>query len=193
MFRTAFLMIALLTLVTGVIYPLAMTGLAHLIFPAQAHGSLLVQDGRITGSKLIGQQFEDPKYFWSRLSATAPFPYNPASSSGSNYGPLSPDLKKAMAARREALRNADPGNTAPIPVDLLTASGSGLDPHISPEAAEYQAGRVARVRRLDAGMVRRLIAAHTEGRQLGFLGEPVVNVVELNRGLDENAAADSHR
>jgi len=193
MFRTAFLMIALLTLVTGVIYPLAMTGLAHLMFPAQAHGSLLVQDGRITGSKLIGQQFEDPKYFWSRLSATAPFPYNPASSSGSNYGPLSPDLTKAMASRREALRNADPGNTAPIPVDLLTASGSGLDPHISPEAAEYQAGRVERVRRLDAGMVRRLIAAHTEGRQLGFLGEPVVNVVELNRGLDENAAADSHR
>jgi potassium-transporting ATPase KdpC subunit len=193
MFRTAFLMIVLLTLVTGVLYPLAMTGLAHLVFPAQSHGSLLIQGGRITGSKLIGRQFEDPKYFWSRPSATAPFPYNPASSSGSNYGPLSPDLKKAMAARREALRNADPGNTAPIPVDLLTASGSGLDPHISPEAAEYQAGRVARVRRLAAGVVRGLIAAHTAGRQLGFLGEPVVNVVELNRALDEKAAADSHR
>jgi K+-transporting ATPase ATPase C chain len=193
MFRTAFLIIVLLTLITGVIYPLAMTGLAHLVFPAQAHGSLMIQGGRIIGSTLIGQQFDDPKYFWSRPSATAPFPYNPASSSGSNYGPLNADLRKAMAARREALRNADPGNTAPIPADLLTASGSGLDPHISPEAAEFQAGRVARLRRLDANVVRRLIAAHTEGRQLGFLGEPVVNVVELNRALDENGAADSRR
>ena len=184
MFKSAFLMIAMLTLVTGVVYPLAMTGLAHLVFPAQAHGSLTVENGRVTGSKLIGRQFDDPEYFWSRPSATAPFPYNAASSSGSNYGPLNPDLKKAMEERRKALRAADPGNTAPVPIDLMTASGSGLDPHISPEAAEYQAGRVARLRGLDVGAVRKLIAAHTESRQLGFLGEPVVNVAALNRALD---------
>ena len=184
MFKTAFLMIAIMTLITGLIYPLAMTGLAQVFFPYQAHGSLTVESGRIVGSKLIGQPFDDPKYFWSRPSATAPFPYNAASSTGSNYGPLSPDLKKAVEARRAALQQADPGNRAPIPVDLLTASGSGLDPHISPQAAQYQVGRVARLRGADAGAIRALIAAHTEGRQWGLLGEPVVNVVALNRALD---------
>lgn len=184
MFRTAFVIMAMLTVITGLVYPLAMTGLAHMAFPARAHGSLIVENGRVTGSKLIGQQFDDPAHFWSRPSATGPFPYNPAASSGSNYGPRSTDLEKAMEERRKALQAADPGNTAPIPIDLLTSSGSGLDPHISPRAAEYQASRVARLRRLDVRVVRELIATHTEGRQLGFLGEPVVNVVALNRALD---------
>ena len=184
MFKTAFLVIAMMTLVTGVIYPLAMIGLAQVLFPYQAHGSLTMEGGRIAGSKLIGQQFDDPKYFWSRPSATALFPYNAASSSGSNYGPLNPDLRKAIEARRAALQQADPGNTAPIPVDLLTASGSGLDPHISPQAAAYQAGRIARLRGLEVSAIRALIAANTENRQWGLLGEPVVNVVALNRALD---------
>jgi K+-transporting ATPase ATPase C chain len=178
-------MIAMLTLVTGVIYPLVMTGLAHTLFSHQAHGSLTVEEGRVTGSKLVGQQFDDPKYFLSRPSATAPFPYNAASSSGSNYGPHNPDLKKAMQERRNALKKFDPGNDASVPIDLLTASGSGLDPHISPEAAEYQASRVARLRRMELAAVRTVIAKHTAGRQLGFLGEPVVNVVALNRALDQ--------
>lgn len=184
MFKTTLLMLLVLTSITGLVYPLAMTAVAHLLFPVQADGSLIVDAGRVAGSKLIGRQFDDPKYFWSRPSATVPFPYNAAASSGSNLGPNSPDLKTAMEARRKALEQADPGNTAPVPVDLLTASGSGLDPHISPQAAEYQARRVARLRNLDLSVIRSLIAAHTEGRQFGFLGEPVVNVVELNRALD---------
>ncbi len=184
MLRTAFLMVAILTLLTGLVYPIVMTGLAHVLFPHQAHGSLLVENGRAVGSELIGQPFDDPKYFWSRPSATGPFPYNAASSSGSNYGPLSPDRRKAVEERRKALQEADPDNAAPVPADLLTASGSGLDPHISPGAAEYQAGRVARLRGMDPEAVEDLIAAHTEGRQLGVLGEPVVNVVALNRALD---------
>ncbi len=184
MVKTACLLFVALTLITGLIYPLAMTGLAQLAFPVQAHGSLTMENGRVTGSKLIGQWFDDPRYFRPRPSATTPFPYNAASSSGSNYGPHDPDLNKAMEERRKALRAADPGNTAPIPIDLLTTSASGLDPDISPEAAEYQAGRVARLRGRDVEEVRKLIAAHTEGRQLGFLGEPVVNVAELNRALD---------
>jgi K+-transporting ATPase ATPase C chain len=185
MFKTALLTLALLTLVTGLFYPLAMTGLAYVLFPDQAHGSLTVENDHIVGSKLIGRQFDDPKYFWSRPSATGTFPYNSGSSSGSNYGPHSPDLTKMMDARRNALQRADPENTAPIPVDLLTASGSGLDPHITPEAAEYQASRIARVRHLNVSAVRTLVTRHTEGRQLGILGEPVVNVAALNRALDQ--------
>jgi len=182
--RTALLTLALLTLVTGVIYPLAMTALAGVLFPYQAGGSLLIENGQVIGSERIGQAFQDPKYFWPRPSATAPFPYNAAASSGSNYGPRNEDLKKAMEARRQALRAADPGNDQPIPIDLLTASASGLDPHISPEAARYQIARVARVRGLAPPLVARLVAEHTQPRQLGFLGEPVVNVLGLNRALD---------
>ena len=182
--RTALLALVALTLLTGVIYPLAMTALAGVLFPYQAGGSLLIEDGRVIGSERIGQAFADPKYFWPRPSATAPFPYNAAASSGSNYGPLNEELKKAMEARRQALRATDPGNDQPIPTDLLTASASGLDPHISPEAARYQAGRVARVRGLPPALVARLVAEHTEPRQLGFLCEPVVNVLRLNRALD---------
>jgi K+-transporting ATPase ATPase C chain len=177
-------MILGLTGITGLFYPVAMTLAAKVLLPDQANGSLLVESGRVLGSRLLGQQFDDPKYFWARPSATAPFPYNAASSSGSNFGPLNPELRSAIAARRNALRQADPGNTANPPIDLLTASGSGLDPHISPAAAEYQAARVARLRGMELQCVRALIVAHTSGRQLGFLGEPVVNVVALNRALD---------
>lgn len=177
-------MLSLLTALTGLVYPLAMTAVARVVFPSQAGGSLVVDGGRVVGSRLLGQQFQDPKYFWSRPSATSPFPYNAASSSGSNYGPLNPDLQKAKEARRAALHAADPDNRDEIPIDLLTASASGLDPHISPAAAEYQAGRIARLRGIDPAAVRSLIAAHTAGRQLGFLGEPAVNVVTLNRALD---------
>lgn len=177
-------MLVVLTVLTGLIYPLVMTGISQVLFPHEAKGSLIVSAGRMEGSELIGAQFGDPKYFWSRLSATAPFPYNAASSAGSNYGPLNPDLKKAREGRRAALRAADPGNTAPIPVDLLTASGSGLDPHISPAAAAYQAARVAGARGVPLERVNGMIAQYTQGRQLGFLGEPRVNVVLLNRALD---------
>ena len=177
-------MVLTLTVITGLVYPLVMTGLARAFFPDQAAGSLTFDGGRLTGSRLLGQQFDDPKYFWSRPSLTSPFPYNAAASSGSNYGPLSPERQKEMEMRREMLRKADPGNQADIPIDLLTSSGSGLDPHISPAAAEYQAARVARLRGLNVSVVRALIAANTHGRQWGFLGEPVVNVVALNRALD---------
>lgn len=177
-------MLLLMTVLTGFVYPLAITGLAQLMFPAKANGSRIIDNGRVMGSELIGQQFDDPKQFWSRLSATGPFPYNAASSSGSNYGLGNPDLKKALEARRTALLTADPGNTQPIPADLLTASASGLDPHISPESALYQADRVARLRGLPSDKVRSLVAQHTESRQLGFFGEPVVNVVLLNRALN---------
>ena len=185
--RTAFLVLIALTGVTGVAYPLAVTGLAQLLFPSQANGSLIVEDGRVRGSALIGQNFDDPRYFWSRPSATAPFPDNAAVSSGSNLGPLNDALLDAVKGRVEALRAADPGNTAPVPVDLVTASASGLDPHISPAAAAYQAGRVARVRGLERARVDALVAEHTEGRWLGLLGEPRVNVLELNLGLDRLA------
>lgn len=177
-------MLAALTVITGVFYPLAVTGIAQLTMPTQANGSLITEDGKLTGSALIGKQYDDPKYFWSRLSATGPTPYNSAASSGSNYGPLHPDLRKAADARIAALRAADPSNSAPIPVDLITASGSGLDPHISPEAALYQAGRVARAQGMEESTVRRLIDSAVEPRQLGFLGEPRVNVVLLNHSLD---------
>jgi len=183
--RTAIVMLAVLTVVTGIIYPLAVTGIAQVVFPAQAAGSLVVKDGKPVGSALIGQPFDDPKYFWSRLSATSPSPYNGASSSGSNYGPLSDALRDAVQGRVTALRDADPTRSGPIPVDLVTASGSGLDPHVSPAAAYYQVARVAKVRGLEDARVRALVAAHVEGRQLGFLGEPRVNVLQLNLALDE--------
>jgi potassium-transporting ATPase KdpC subunit len=177
-------MILALTLLTGFIYPLAMTGVAQLIYPKQANGSLIVRGGRVTGSELIGQTFDSPRYFWPRPSSTSQFPYNAAASGGSNYGPLNTDLKRAVEARRAALVAADPGNSRPVPIDLLTTSGSGLDPHISPEAAAYQATRIARLRGLALAQVNTLIARHTEPRQCGVLGEPVVNVLLLNRDLD---------
>jgi len=183
-FRPAFLMLVLLTILTGLAYPLCFTGLAQLLFPAQANGSLIMDHDRPVGSALIGQPFEDPRYFWGRLSATTPASYNAAASSGSNLGPLSDALLDATKARRDALRAADPTNLAPIPVDLVTASASGLDPDISPAAAHYQAPRVARVRGIPLAQVRRLIDQHTEGRTLGVLGEPRVNVLALNRALD---------
>jgi K+-transporting ATPase ATPase C chain len=184
-------LILVLTLLLGVGYPLLVTGLAQAIFPHQANGSLIVRDGAVVGSELIGQPFASPGRFWARPSATGPVPYNAAVSSGSNLGPSSPDLHAAVAERVAALRAADPGNAAPVPVDLVTASGSGLDPHISPAAAEYQVARVARARGVAPDAVRRLVAEHTRGRALGVLGEPAVNVVTLNLALDALAPQDA--
>jgi K+-transporting ATPase ATPase C chain len=169
--RPALVLLVLLSVLTGLIYPAVMTGIAQLVFPSQANGSLIVKDGKPVGSALIGQPFDDPKYFWGRPSATGPFPYNAGASSGSNLSPVNPDLVKAVQERVEALRAADPGNTAPVPVDLVTAS-------------LYQVGRVAKARKLDEANVRRLVEQHTEGRQLGFLGERRVNVLRLNLALD---------
>ena len=182
--RPALMMLLILTVLTGLIYPLAVTGLAQLLFPHQANGSLIVHDGKVIGSELIGQYFDKPEYFWSRPSATSPFPYNAAASGGSNLGPTNPALIDAVKTRVAALQAADPGNELPIPVDLVTASGSGLDPHISPAAALYQVKRVARARGLDENTVRTLVAQHTEGRQFGLLGERRVNVLQLNLALD---------
>jgi K+-transporting ATPase ATPase C chain len=182
--RPALVILVALTLVTGVAYPLLVTGVAQAVFPHQAQGSLISKDGKLVGSALIGQPFDDPKYFWGRPSATSPFPYNAALSSGSNLSPTNPDLVKAVQGRVDALRAADPGNTSRVPVDLVTASGSGLDPHISPAAALYQVSRVARARKLDPESVRQLVERHIEGRFLGFLGEPRVNVLALNLALD---------
>jgi potassium-transporting ATPase KdpC subunit len=176
--------LGMLAVIVGVIYPLAVTGVAQGFFSHEAEGSMIVERGQVLGSELIGQPFSDPGYFWSRPSATVPVPYNAAASSGSNLGPTNPVLLEAVAARIAALSAADPGNTAPVPVDLVTSSGSGLDPHISPAAAEYQVERVARVRGLEAGTVRALVAQHTEDRQWGVFGEPRVNVLELNVALD---------
>ena len=173
-----------LTLLTGVAYPLVVTGIARLAFADQASGSVMERGGRRVGSRLLGQPFSRPEYFWSRPSATAPQPYNGAASTGTNLSPTNPALAEAVAARVSALRAADPGNTAPVPVDLVTASGSGLDPHISPAAADYQVERVARARGLTPIEVRRLVDEHTERRTLGLLGEPRVNVLELNLALD---------
>jgi K+-transporting ATPase ATPase C chain len=187
--RAAVVSLLALTVITGVAYPLLVTGIARAAFPSQASGSLIVKDGKPIGSRLIGQPFDDPRYFWGRLSATAdsngkPLAYNGAASTGSNLGPTNPALVDEVKARIDALQAADPGDAA-IPVDLVTSSGSGLDPEITPAAAEYQVRRVARARRLDEGRVRSLVAAHTADRQLGFLGEPRVNVLELNLALDE--------
>ncbi|HEX5122311.1 MAG TPA: potassium-transporting ATPase subunit KdpC [Rhodanobacteraceae bacterium] len=182
--RQSFAMLALLTALTGVAYPLVVTGIAQMIFPHSANGSVIERDGKPLGSALIGQPFSDPRYFWSRPSATTPFAYNSAASVGSNLGPTNPALTDAVKQRIDALRAADPGNMAPVPVDLVTASGSGLDPHISPAAAEYQVARVARARGMSADAVRKLVAGATEGRQLGVLGEPRVNVLALNLALD---------
>jgi K+-transporting ATPase ATPase C chain len=182
--KSAVLMLIALSVLTGVVYPLVVTGIAQAGFSSQASGSLIERDGKAVGSALIGQPFSDPKYFWSRPSATGPVPYNAAASSGSNQGPLNPALADAVRARIEALRQADPDNQAAVPVDLITASGSGLDPHITPAAAAYQVARVAKARGLAADRVQALVAEYTEGRQLGFLGEPRVNVLKLNLALD---------
>jgi K+-transporting ATPase ATPase C chain len=182
--RTAIVLLVLLSAITGIAYPALVTAIAQVVFPYQANGSLVMKDGKPVGSALIGQPFDDPKYFWSRPSATSPFPYNAGASSGSNLGPVNPALADAVKGRVEALRAADPGNTAAVPVDLVTASGSGLDPHISPAAALYQVRRVAKARSLDDGAVRDLVVQHVESRQLGILGEPRVNVLALNLALD---------
>jgi K+-transporting ATPase ATPase C chain len=182
--RPAIASLVALTVVTGIVYPLVVTGIGRIAFSSETEGSLVQKDGKIVGSKLIGQTFSDPKKFWSRPSATSPYTYNATSSSGSNLGPTNPALVEAVAGRVKALKDADPENKLPIPVDLVTASASGLDPHISVAAAEYQVSRVAKARGVDAAKVRALVAKHTEGRQLGFLGEPRVNVLELNLDLD---------
>jgi len=182
--RPALVLVLLLTLLTGIVYPLVVTVIARSLFPREAFGSLVLQGGRVVGSALIGQSFADPRHFWSRPSATTPQPYNATASNASNLGPLNPALIDAVRARLAALRAADPGNAAPPPIDLVTASGSGLDPHISVAAANFQAARVARARGLPLRRIQALIAAHTEGRLLGLLGEPRVNVLELNLALD---------
>lgn len=182
--RPALVLFGALSLLTGLLYPLAVTGVGQAVFPHEASGSLVTQGGRAVGSSLIGQAFSDPKHFWSRPSATTPMAYNAANSGGSNLGPTNPALADAVRARVAALRAADPGNTAPVPVDLVTTSASGLDPHISLAAAQYQAGRVARATGLSAETIRQLIAAHTEHQLLGFFGEERVNVLQLNLALD---------
>jgi potassium-transporting ATPase KdpC subunit len=182
--RPAITLFAIMTVLTGIVYPLAVTGLAQLLFPAQAEGSLVTAGGQPVGSRLIGQSFSDPRYFWSRPSATSPQPYNALASGGSNAGPLNPALADAIKVRLATLKAADPANTLPVPVDLVTASASGLDPEISIAAAIYQATRVARARGLEPAEVQALINEHATGRLLGLLGEPLVNVLELNMALD---------
>ena len=189
--RPALVSLGILTLLTGLLYPVVVTGLAQVLFPGRANGSLIVQNGQPVGSALLGQPFDDPKYFWGRLSATSPAPYTAfnadklTGSSGSNYGPLHPALLEAVQTRIKALQDADPTSTAPIPVDLVTASGSGLDPHISPAAAAYQVGRVAQARGWSEETVRQFVAQHTQGRTLGLLGEPRVNALQVNLALDK--------
>jgi len=188
--RPLLVLFILLTILTGVLYPLAVTGIAQLVFPVKANGSLIMVNGKNAGSELIGQQFDDPKYFWGRLSATGTFPYNAfnaenlTASSGSNLGPTNPVLIDAVKTRITALKAEDPSNSAPIPVDLVTASASGLDPHISVDAAYYQVSRVASARGLDESAVKSLVDKYTEPRQFGILGEPRVNVLLLNLALD---------
>lgn len=182
--KPALVLFGLLAVLTGIIYPLLITGIAQAVFPDRANGSLVVHSGQVVGSSLIGQSFDDPKYFWGRPSATNPLPYNASGSGGSNLGPTNPALVQAVRARVQALRQADPGNTQPVPVDLVTASASGLDPDISPAAAYYQVTRVARVRGVPEEKIRALVAQHIQNRELGFLGEPRVNVLLLNLALD---------
>jgi K+-transporting ATPase ATPase C chain len=182
--KTALIFLGIFTVITGIIYPLFVTGLAQAFFHHQANGSLIEKNGAGVGSELIGQPFSDPKYFWGRLSATAPFPYNAAASSGSNYGPSNPALRDAVQARIDALKAVDPDNNQPIPVDLVTFSASGLDPDISVAAADYQVARVARYCGLNEAQVRELVSEFTEGRQFGILGEPRVNILKLNLALD---------
>lgn len=182
--RPALTLFVALSIITGLAYPLAVTGIAQLVFPGAANGSLIMHDGRAVGSELIGQSFSDPKHFWGRPSATSPMPYNAVNSAGSNLGPSHPALAGAVEGRIEALRAADAGNSAPVPVDLVTASASGLDPHISRAAADHQVARVARVRGLPIDRVRALVDAHTEQPLLGFIGQPRVHVLRLNLALD---------
>jgi potassium-transporting ATPase KdpC subunit len=184
-FRTAAFMIILLTLSTGLLYPFVVTGLAQFLFPGKANGSIIIKDGKALGSDLIGQPFSDPKYFWSRLSATGPFAYNAAASAGSNYGPINQSYLDGVKKRIQDLKAVDSSNIQPVPADLVTASGSGLDPHISVAAVLYQLPRIARIRNLTQDKLRSLVDQYTEGRQLGFLGEPRVNVLKLNLALDE--------
>ncbi len=186
--RPAVVLFVGLSLLTGLAYPLLVTGIAQVVFPHAANGSLVVRGGKVIGSELIGQPFADPKHFWSRPSATGPMPYNAGVSSGSNLGPMNPALADAVKGRIEALRAADPGNAAPVPADLVTTSASGLDPHISRAAADYQLRRVARARGLPEAELRALVDAHTEGRLLGFIGEARVNVLALNLALDARGA-----
>ena len=182
--RPAVSLLLVMTLLTGIVYPLVVTGIARAVFPREAAGSLISRDGKPIGSSLIGQSFSDPKYFWGRPSATMPQPYNGTASSGSNLGPLNPALIDNVKANAKALHDADPGNTAPIPVDLVAASASGLDPEISTAGARYQAARVARARHIAPARVEALITAHERGRLLSFIGEPRINVLELNLALD---------
>ena len=182
--RPAFSLFVLLSVITGIVYPVAVTGISKALFADAAAGSLVVRDGKPVGSTLIGQNFAEPKYFWGRPSATSPQPYNGTASGGSNQGPLNPALVDAVKGRVEALHAADPGNARPVPIDLVTASASGLDPHISPAAAAYQVERVARIRQIKVDKVAALVVQNTEGRQLGLFGEPRVNVLKLNLALD---------
>lgn len=182
--RPALVSLILFTILTGLVYPLVITGVAQIFFPTQANGSLIERDGKVVGSALIGQFFDDPRYFWGRPSATAPMPYNAAASSGSNLGPTNPALIEAIKQRVERLKQADPGNHAPVPVELVTASASGLDPHISPAAADYQVRRVARSRGVDETLVRSLVSQHAQARTVAILGEPRANVLELNLALE---------
>ena len=179
-----------LTIVTGALYPLVVTGIAQTAFKSQANGSLINKDGKVVGSKLIGQQFDDPKYLWGRTSATSPVPYNAASSGGSNLGPTNPDLMKGIRDRMKALNDADPSNSQTIPTELVTSSGSGLDPHISVASAEYQVGRIAKARGIQESAVKQLIDSLTEKRTFGLLGEPTVNVLQFNLALDNNMKSE---
>jgi len=189
--RTALVLFVALSVVTGLVYPLLVTGIAQAAFPEKANGSLIVRDGKPVGSRLIGQTFSDPAHFWGRPSSTSPMGYNAGSSGGSNLGPSNAALTDAVKERIQALHDADPGNTGPVPVDLVTASASGLDPHISRAAADYQAERVARARNMPKARVQALVEAHTKGVWMGFLGEARVNVLELNLALDEMRAGES--
>ena len=182
--RQSLVVLVLLGVVVGIVYPLAVTGISQALFSHKADGSMVIQNGKVVGSELIGQPFSAPEYFWSRPSATSQFPYNAAASSGSNLGPTNPALLEAVSERIAALRAADPGNSQAVPVDLVTSSSSGLDPHITPAAAEYQVARVAQARRFPESVIRELVAQYTEGRQWGVFGEPRVSVLELNLALD---------